>query len=181
MLSGSGTGFFAFGGKIITNFHVIQDAAIILVHLEDDRILKAEVVGTAPDTDVAVLQVRDSELPPDLHFSQTAPGTGELALAIGYPLGLDQTLTLGVVSNGAVSARKIGNTDSDNYYLQTDAAINPGNSGGPLFNYQGNIIGMNTMMIRNTEGLGFALQADLIKLEVEDILVNSKKDSKMVP
>jgi len=166
--AGSGTGFiWDEQGRVVTNFHVIQGAARATITLADGSRHEATHVGSAPDQDLAVLQM--AKTPPKLRpiplGSSADLQVGQAVLAIGNPFGLDQTLTTGVVSAlgreiQSVTRRRISGV------IQTDAAINPGNSGGPLLDAGGRLIGMNTAIVSNKSegsvGVGFALPVDTI-------------------
>ncbi len=162
---GTGSGFvYDASGHIITNYHVIKDAESIEVKFSDEVTLPAQVIGTDPANDLAVLALND-EIPAvsPLELGSSADlRVGQRAIAIGNPFGLDRTLTTGVVS---ALGRPL-QTDSDNYIynvIQTDAAINPGNSGGPLLDSRGRVIGVNTAVRQNAEGIGFAVPADTVR------------------
>ncbi len=174
--SGSGSGFFwGDEGHIVTNAHVIQRAARADVSLADGRVLPARLIGTAPQYDLAVLQV-------DLDGVAAQPITtggsvdlkvGQSVLAIGNPFGLDWTLTTGIVS--ALGREiPIGNGVIEGL-IQTDAAINPGNSGGPLLDSSGRLIGVNTAIFSPSgasSGIGFAVPVDLVKRVVPQLIAN---------
>ena len=150
-------------GYVVTNEHVIHEADEVRVHLADDRELKAEVVGRDPRVDIALLKIKGaSGLPAaPLGVSDTLR-VGEYVLAVGNPFGLGHTVTLGIVS---AKARTIGAGPYDDF-IQTDASINPGNSGGPLFNWRGEVVGINTAIRAGANGIGFAIPID----EVKDVL-----------
>jgi S1-C subfamily serine protease len=162
---GTGSGFvWDRDGHIVTNYHVIENAESIEVKLSDDEVVQARVVGADPQNDLAVLQI---DVPADA-LNPLTPGAsdslrvGQRAIAIGNPFGLDRTLTTGVVS---ALGRPL-QTDQDNYIfnvIQTDAAINPGNSGGPLLNSRGEVIGVNTAVRQDAQGIGFAIPIDTVK------------------
>lgn len=162
---GTGSGFiWDDDGHIITNFHVIENAESIEVKLSDEEVVPARVVGIDPPNDLAVLKV---DLPPEklqpleLGDSENLR-VGQRAIAIGNPFGLDRTLTTGVVS---ALGRPL-QTDRDNFIfnvIQTDAAINPGNSGGPLLDSRGRVIGVNTAVRQDAQGIGFAVPIDTVK------------------
>lgn len=162
---GTGSGFvWDRDGHIVTNYHVIENAESIEVKLSDDEVVEARVVGADPQNDLAVLQI---DVPAD-ELNPLTPGAsdslrvGQRAIAIGNPFGLDRTLTTGVVS---ALGRPL-QTDQDNYIfnvIQTDAAINPGNSGGPLLNSRGEVIGVNTAVRQDAQGIGFAVPIDTVK------------------
>lgn len=169
---GTGSGFvFDSDGHIVTNNHVIEGADSIEVKFNDEMSYPAEVVGTDPANDLAVIKV---ELPPGqlapLQLGNSADlRVGQRAIAIGNPFGLDQTLTTGVIS---ALGRPL-QTDNDSLIynvIQTDAAINPGNSGGPLLNSRGQVIGVNTAIRQGAEGIGFAIPADTVAKVVPALL-----------
>ena len=156
-------------GYIITNHHVIENASEIRVVLRDGRSMAARVVGTDPETDLAVLQASGDDFPvAQLGRSQDLQ-IGDVVLAIGNGFGLGQTVTMGIVS--AVGRQSLGLTNYDNF-IQTDAAINPGNSGGALINPFGDVIGINTAIYTKSggsEGVGFAIPAQLVNKVFEQI------------
>ncbi len=150
-------------GYVVTNDHVIRDADEVRVRLADDRELKARVVGHDPRQDVALLKIQGvSGLPAAPLGSSDKLRVGESVLAVGNPFGLGHTVTLGIVS---AKARTIGAGPYDDF-IQTDASINPGNSGGPLFNWRGEVVGINTAIRAGANGIGFAIPVD----EVKDVL-----------
>jgi serine protease Do len=153
-----GTGFIIDpSGYVVTNEHVVRDADDVRVHLADERELKAEVVGRDPRLDVALLKIKGaSNLPAAPMGSSERLRVGEHVLAVGNPFGLGHTVTLGIVS---AKARTIGAGPYDDF-IQTDASINPGNSGGPLFNWRGEVIGINTAIRAGANGIGFAIPID---------------------
>jgi len=157
-------------GHVVTNNHVITGAAQIQVQLQDGRVAPARIVGTDPDTDLAVLDVALRN-PPVIRLGRSDRlRVGEPVLAIGNPLGLGQTVTSGIVS--AKGRSRLGVTTFESY-IQTDAAINSGNSGGALVNARGELIGINTAVLaRNAgiEGIGFAIPVDLVRGVVDEIL-----------
>ena len=157
-------------GYIITNHHVIENASEIRVVLRDGRSMAARVVGTDPETDLAVLQASGDDFPvAQLGRSQDLQ-IGDVVLAIGNGFGLGQTVTMGIVS--ALGRQSLGLTNYDNF-IQTDAAINPGNSGGALINPYGDVIGINTAIYTKSggsEGVGFAIPAQLVNKVFEQIL-----------
>jgi serine protease Do len=150
-------------GYVVTNDHVIRDADEVRVRLADDRELKARVVGHDPRQDVALLKIDGvSGLPAAPLGSSERLRVGESVLAVGNPFGLGHTVTLGIVS---AKARTIGAGPYDDF-IQTDASINPGNSGGPLFNWRGEVVGINTAIRAGANGIGFAIPID----DVKDVL-----------
>jgi serine protease Do len=155
-------------GYILTNNHVIEQADAIEVHLSDKRKFTARVVGADPKTDLAVIKI---DAPDDLPAAKLGDSTkiriGEWAIAIGSPFGLDQTVTVGVIS--AVGRSDVGITTYEDF-IQTDASINPGNSGGPLLNLNGEVIGINTAIVASGRGIGFAIPISMAK-EIKDRLI----------
>ena len=155
---GTGSGFIINNnGQIITNAHVVAGATKVTVTLKDGRTIPGKVKGIDPVTDVAVIEVDQKNLPSIQIGNSDRIKPGEWAIAIGNPLGLDNTVTAGIVSATGRTSAEIGAADKRVNYIQTDAAINPGNSGGPLLNAMGQAIGMNTAILRGTQGLGFAI------------------------
>jgi len=156
-------------GYIITNHHVIENASEIRVVLRDGRSMAARVVGTDPETDLAVLQASGEDFPVAQLGRSEDLQIGDVVLAIGNGFGLGQTVTMGIVS--ALGRQSLGLTSYDNF-IQTDAAINPGNSGGALINPYGDVIGINTAIYTKTggsEGVGFAIPAQLVNKVFEQI------------
>lgn len=144
-------------GFVITNNHVIEGADEILIALQDGRSTSASIVGTDPDTDLALLKINLPDIPSIQIGQDELLSVGDVVLAIGNPFGFGQTVTLGIVS--ATGRNQVGITDYENF-IQTDAAINPGNSGGALINTKGELIGINTAIISKSGGsmgIGFAI------------------------
>ena len=161
--SGLGSGFIVSeDGQILTNAHVVAGADTVQVTLKDGRTLEGTVLGADPVTDVAVIDVEANNLP-TLAVSDAELLPGEVAIAIGNPLGLDNTVTVGIVSATGRTSGQVGIPDNRTDFIQTDAAINPGNSGGPLLNAKGEVIGMNTAIISGAQGLGFAIPIDAVQ------------------
>jgi 2-alkenal reductase len=166
---GEGSGFvWDTDGHIVTNYHVVEDAEILKVIFADGRSAQAEVIGGDPDADLAVLQVAlpAAELQPLVLGNSDTLKVGHLTFAIGNPFGQDFTMTSGIVS--AVGRTISGRNSSFSIpeVIQTDASINPGNSGGPLINRQGEVIGINTMIVSETgssSGVGFAIPINTAK------------------
>jgi Do/DeqQ family serine protease len=155
---GTGSGFIiSSDGRILTNAHVVDGADTVTVILKDGRSLKGKVVGKDELTDVAVVKIQADNLPTVTVGNSDQLQPGQWAIAIGNPLGLDNTVTTGIISATGRSSNQIGAPDKRVEYIQTDAAINPGNSGGPLLNSRGDVIGMNTAIIQGAQGLGFAI------------------------
>lgn len=172
-VSGSGSGLIVDSeGHIVTNNHVVGDAAEIEVQLSDKTKLIARVVGKDPDTDLALLKVSAGRPLTSARFGDsTAVKVGQWVLAVGNPFGLDQTVTLGVVSG--IGRENINLSRYENF-IQTDASINPGNSGGPLFNLRGEVIGINTAIINFAQGIGFAIPSNMAKQVIEQLLAKGK-------
>jgi len=172
---GTGSGFIVnANGQIITNSHVVNGADTVSVTLKDGRTFKGEVLGEDSVTDVAVIKIAATELPviPIGNSDQLRPG--EWVIAIGNPLGLDNTVTAGIVSATDRSSSDIGVSDKRVGFIQTDAAINPGNSGGPLLNARGEVIGMNTAIISGAQGLGFAIPINTVQGISQQIVTKGK-------
>jgi S1-C subfamily serine protease len=177
--AGSGSGFiWDDRGHIVTNFHVVEDASALTVTLSDHSSYEAEIVGSEPSKDIAVLRiaVSGSKLRPVRAGSSTSLRVGQKVVAIGNPFGLDQTLTTGVVSAlGREIKARDGRTIQD--VIQTDAAINPGNSGGPLLDSRGQLIGMNTAIISpsgSSAGIGFAVPVNTVNRVVPQLIQYGK-------
>ena len=160
-------------GYILTNHHVISDADDIDVALSDGRKVKAQVIGSDPETDIAVLKIEAKQLPTPITLGKfESVHVGDVVLAIGNPFGVGQTVTSGIVS--ALGRDHVGINTFENF-IQTDAAINPGNSGGALIDTRGNLIGINTAIYSNnggSMGIGFAIPINLAKQIMESILAN---------
>ncbi|MTI93931.1 MAG: PDZ domain-containing protein [Firmicutes bacterium] len=169
--AGTGSGVvFNPEGYIVTNYHVVEDAAGVLVTLADGAEFEAEIIGSDPGTDLAVLKIEPEEpLPAAVFGDSDQLVVGEYAIAIGNPGGLElqQTVSLGVIS---AKERNIEVYDWVFGLLQTDAAINPGNSGGPLVNARGEVIGINSVKLIDAEGLGFAIPSNLVQDVVGELL-----------
>jgi serine protease Do len=168
---GAGSGFLIQGGYIVTNNHVVDDASRMTVIFDDGREMSATLVGTDPKTDLAVIKVEGSNLPPALHWGDsTKARPGDNVFAIGSPFGLGNTVTAGIVS---ARGRSLGQSYDD--YIQVDAPINQGNSGGPLFDASGRVIGVNSAIYSPTGGnvgIGFSIPADLAQNIVQQIIQN---------
>jgi serine protease DegS len=161
-------------GHIITNHHVVKGANQIDVQLADSRSATAIVIGTDPDTDLAVLKITLSQLPVMALGRSDRLAVGDVVLAIGNPFGLSQTVTQGIVS--ATGRAQLGLSTYENF-IQTDAAINKGNSGGALVNARGELVGINTAVLGKDEGadgLGVAIPVDLVRGVMQEILQNGK-------
>ncbi|QLE59048.1 HhoA/HhoB/HtrA family serine endopeptidase [Nostoc sp. TCL26-01] len=155
---GTGSGFIlSDNGQLLTNAHVVADTDTVQVTLKDGRTFEGKVVGVDTVTDVAVVKIPGENLPTvNLGNSQNLI-PGQWAIAIGNPLGLDNTVTIGIISATDRTSAQVGVPDKRVSFIQTDAAINPGNSGGPLLNAQGEVIGVNTAIRADAQGLGFAI------------------------
>ncbi|MEO0768518.1 MAG: HhoA/HhoB/HtrA family serine endopeptidase [Cyanobacteria bacterium J06649_4] len=161
---GTGSGFIlSDDGKLLTNAHVIEGADTVNVTLKDGRTFTGEVMGSDPVTDVAVIKIEATDLPVAPLGTTSNLSPGQWAIAIGNPLGLDNTVTAGIISALDRTSTQVGIADKRVQFIQTDAAINPGNSGGPLLNSNGEVIGMNTAIRANAQGLGFAIPIETAK------------------
>lgn len=169
---GSGSGFIlSADGKIITNAHVIDGADRVLVTLRDGREFEGQVLGADELTDVAVVQIEATDLPFVSFGDSDLLRPGEWVIAIGNPLGLDNSVTAGIVSaTGRSSGEVRVGRDRRVEFIQTDAAINPGNSGGPLLNARGEVVGVNTAIIQGAQGLGFSIPINRVR-EISDQLI----------
>jgi S1-C subfamily serine protease len=155
---GTGSGFIiSADGRLITNAHVVDGSDTVRVTLKDGRTFEGKVLGVDPVTDVAAVKINATGLPVVVLGNSAALVPGEWAIAIGNPLGLDNTVTAGIISATGRSSSEVGIADRRVRFIQTDAAINPGNSGGPLLNDRGEVIGINTAIRANAQGLGFAI------------------------
>jgi Do/DeqQ family serine protease len=167
---GSGVIVDARGGYVLTNHHVIKDADEILVTLKDRRALKAELLGSDPQTDIAVLRIEAPDLTALPLGNSDRLEVGDYVVAIGNPFGLGQTVTLGIVSALGRSGLRL---EAYEDFIQTDAPINPGNSGGALVDLRGQLIGINTAIIAPTGGsvgIGFAIPINMARLAMEQII-----------
>ncbi len=168
---GSGVIVDAKNGYIITNNHVVEDATEIQVTLQDERVLIAEVVGTDPGTDIAVLKVTGKDLVEAPFGNSDQAEVGDFVVAIGNPFGLSHTVTSGIVS--ALGRTGIGGIEAYEDFIQTDASINPGNSGGALINLRGELIGINSAILSRTGGnmgIGFAIPSNITQSIMRQIL-----------
>ena len=158
-------------GYILTNNHVVAGAEKITIRLFDGRELKGTVRGTDPKTDLAVIQVEAKDLPVATLGDSTKIEVGEWAIAIGSPFGLEKTVTVGVISAKDRSGLGTGTYED---FIQTDASINPGNSGGPLVNIEGEVIGINVLIIQPGQGIGFAIPINLAKTIMASLIEQGK-------
>jgi S1-C subfamily serine protease len=172
--TGSGSGFvISSDGFIVTNDHVIENAISIKASFADGQELNATLAGTDPSTDIAVIKVYDGDLKPLQFANSDMLEAGQIAIAIGNPMGLQHTVTAGVVSALGRSLRANNGRMIDDV-IQTDAALNPGNSGGPLVNSEGRVIGVNTAMIPNAQGLCFAVSSNLAAHVAGQLILHGK-------
>jgi Do/DeqQ family serine protease len=158
-------------GYVLTNNHVVAEAARIDVSLEDGKTYPAKLVGSDKASDLAMLKIEARGLPQASFASSEAARVGQFVIAIGSPFGLDYTVTTGVLSakgRGGIGANEIED------YLQTDASINPGNSGGPLVDLQGRVLGINTMIIGRGSGIGFAIPSEIAQRVAEQLIKNGE-------
>ena len=174
---GTGSGFIiSEDGRLITNAHVVEGSKIVKVTLKDGQIHEGEVVGVDPITDVAVLKINAINLPTVTLGKAENLAPGEWAIAIGNPLGLDNTVTVGIISAIDRSSSQVGVPDKRVRFIQTDAAINPGNSGGPLLNAQGEVVGINTAIRADAQGLGFAIPIETAQRIANQLFTKGKAD-----
>jgi serine protease Do len=166
-----GSGFvWSSDGIIVTNNHVVEGASSITVNFNDGSQLKAKLIGVDPDSDVAVLRVDAKGLAAAPVGISSDLMIGESVIAVGNPFGLSGSVTTGVVSalGRSVPSKEEGRTFTD--FIQTDASINPGNSGGPLLNIEGKVVGINTAIYANAQGIGFAIPVDRARKVIQDLL-----------
>jgi len=160
-------------GYIVTNNHVIKNADDIEVTLDDNRVYKAKVIGTDPSTDLALIQIKEKDLPSLPLVNSDNVEVGEWVMAVGNPFNLNSTVTAGIVSAKGRNINILQDRSAIESFIQTDAAINPGNSGGALVNLQGGLIGINTAIASPTgayAGYGFAVPSNIVSKVVEDLL-----------
>ncbi len=158
-------------GYILTNNHVIEEADKVKIKLNDGREFAATVKGQDPRTDLAVLHIKAKDLPVAALGDSDKLEVGEWAIAIGSPFGLEHTVTVGVISAKGRSGLGTGTYED---FIQTDASINPGNSGGPLINIDGEVIGINAMIIQPGTGIGFAIPINMAKQILNDLIKQGK-------
>jgi Do/DeqQ family serine protease len=159
-------------GYVLTNFHVVKGADGVTVRLGDKHEFRGRIVGSDPKTDLAIVKFEpDHELTLATLGNSDTLRVGEWAIAIGNPFGLDQTVTVGVIS--ATGRSDVGIATYENF-IQTDASINPGNSGGPLVNLKGEVIGINTAIVASGQGIGFAIPANMVKRVVAQLIDRGK-------
>jgi S1-C subfamily serine protease len=173
-MPGSGSGFvISTDGYIVTNNHVIENAITIRASFADGMESMASLVGTDPSTDIAILKVYKEELKPLQFADSDLLETGQIAIAIGNPMGLQHSVTAGVVSATGRTLRANNGRLIDDI-IQTDAALNPGNSGGPLMNTSGRVIGVNTAVIAAAQGLCFAVSSNLASYVAGQLIMNGR-------
>ena len=171
---GSGSGFvISTDGYIVTNNHVIEKALSIKAAFADGIELNATLIGADPSTDIAVIKVYDGDLKPLQFANSDMLEPGQIAIAIGNPMGLQHTVTAGVVSALGRTLRANNGRLIDDV-IQTDAALNPGNSGGPLVNSEGRVIGVNTAVISAAQGLCFAVSSNLTTYVAGQLIIHGK-------
>lgn len=174
---GTGSGFIIeANGLVLTNAHVVNQADTVTVTLKDGRNFTGRVLGQDTLTDVAVVKIQASGLPVVNVGNSEQLRPGEWAITIGNPLGLDNTVTAGIISGTGRSSADVGVPDKRINFIQTDAAINPGNSGGPLLNQQGQVIGMNTAIIGGAQGLGFAIPINRAQEIADQLIADGQVD-----
>jgi S1-C subfamily serine protease len=174
---GTGSGFIlSADGRIVTNAHVVSGTNTVKVTLKDGREFEGRVQGVDPLTDVAVVKINAKELPQVALGRSDNIVPGQWAIAIGNPLGLDNTVTVGIISATGRSSSQVGIPDKRVRFIQTDAAINPGNSGGPLLNDRGEVIGINTAIRADAQGLGFAIPIETAKRISDQLFAKGKAE-----
>ncbi len=174
-MRGQGSGFIVDQtGVILTNAHVVDKADRVTVTLKDGRVFDGTVKGADEVTDLAVVKIDGKALPVATLGNSDNIQVGDWAIAVGNPLGLDNTVTLGIVSTLKRSSAQVGIPNKRLDFIQTDAAINPGNSGGPLLNEQGEVIGINTAIRADAMGIGFAIPINKAK-EIETRLAKGER------
>jgi serine protease Do len=173
-----GTGFIiSADGYLISNFHVVKNATKIMVTMADGSKYKARIVGTDPKTDIAVLKIDGKNLPSVNLGDSDEVEVGDWAIAIGNPFGLNETVTVGIISAKGRNRVELGGGDMYQNFLQTDAPINPGNSGGPLCNIKGEIIGINTAIVApsgGNVGIGFSIPINMVKGIIDQLKIKGK-------
>jgi serine protease Do len=168
-----GSGFIiSADGYILTNNHVVDKAKDIKVALADGRVFEAKLIGKSREIDIALIKIDAQGLPFATLGDSDAAEVGDMVMAIGNPFGLSHTVTSGIIS---AKGRVIGVGPYDNL-IQTDAAINPGNSGGPLFNSDGEVVGINTVIIASGQNLGFAIPVSMVKEVLPSIKEKGRPD-----
>ncbi|MBO9152492.1 S1C family serine protease [Chitinophaga sp. GCM10012297] len=173
-VTGTGSGFFfSSDGYLFTNSHVVHKGSYFNVMLHDGSMYPATLTGEDPDTDIAILKSSAYDFQPAQLGQASDLQIGQLVIAIGNPMGFQHTVTAGVVSALGRSLRSETGRQIDGL-IQTDAALNPGNSGGPLIDYKGEVVGVNTAMIRGAQGLCFAISIDTARMIAADLMKNGR-------
>jgi S1-C subfamily serine protease len=174
---GTGSGFIVSAdGRLLTNAHVVEGTDRVQVTLKDGQIYDGQVLGVDLITDIAVVKIEGTNLPTVTFGNADNLTPGEWAIAIGNPLGLDNTVTVGIISAIDRSSSQVGVPDKRVKFIQTDAAINPGNSGGPLLNAEGEVIGINTAIRADAQGLGFAIPIETAQRIANQLFTKGKAD-----
>lgn len=174
---GTGSGFIlSADGQLLTNAHVVDNTENVQVTLKDGRTFDGKVVGIDTITDVAVVKIAADKLPTVKLGNSQNLIPGQWAIAIGNPLGLDNTVTIGIISATDRTSAQVGVPDKRVSFIQTDAAINPGNSGGPLLNAQGEVIGVNTAIRTDAQGLGFAIPIETAARIANELFTKGKAE-----
>ncbi|TAE58956.1 MAG: PDZ domain-containing protein [Nostocales cyanobacterium] len=174
---GTGSGFIlSEDGQLLTNAHVVAQTKTVQVTLRDGRTFEGKVVGVDHVTDIAVVKIPAHKLPIVKLGNSHNLIPGQWAIAIGNPLGLDNTVTIGIISATDRTSDQVGVPDKRVSFIQTDAAINPGNSGGPLLNAQGEVIGINTAIRADAQGLGFAIPIEIAARIANDLFTKGEAD-----
>lgn len=172
---GTGSGFIlSSDGRLLTNAHVVEGANQVKVTLKNGQTYTGKVIGIDRMTDVAVVKIQAEKLPIVALGRADHLNPGEWAIAIGNPLGLDNTVTVGIISALGRSSSEVGVPEKRVKFIQTDAAINPGNSGGPLLNAKGEVIGINTAIRADAQGLGFAIPIETAEKVAEQLFSSGK-------
>ncbi|WP_267384561.1 HhoA/HhoB/HtrA family serine endopeptidase [Cyanobacterium sp. uoEpiScrs1] len=174
---GTGSGFIlSENGQLLTNAHVVDGTKQVKVTLKNGQIYRGQVLGIDKMTDLAVIKIGATDLPTVKLGTAENLQPGEWAIAIGNPLGLDNTVTVGIISALGRSSSEVGVPDKRLRFIQTDAAINPGNSGGPLLNSHGEVVGINTAIRADAQGLGFAIPIETAQRVAQQLFVKGKAD-----
>lgn len=174
---GTGSGFIlSSDGQLVTNAHVVEGSSTVKVTLKDGQVFEGKVMGVDELTDIAVVKINAKNLPTAKLGNAEKLIPGEWAIAIGNPLGFDNTVTIGIISALDRPSAQVGIPDKRVRFIQTDAAINPGNSGGPLLNAQGEVIGLNTAIRTDAQGLGFAIPIETAQRIAEQLFKKGSAD-----
>jgi S1-C subfamily serine protease len=174
---GTGSGFIlSQDGRLLTNAHVVADTDTVQVTLKDGRTVEGQVVGVDTVTDVAAVKISADKLPTVKIGNSQNLIPGQWAIAIGNPLGLDNTVTIGIISATDRTSAQVGVPEKRVSFIQTDAAINPGNSGGPLLNAEGEVIGVNTAIRADAQGLGFAIPIETAARIANELFTKGRVD-----